>query len=102
MYQLLKYLYLMYIDVHIERQCHSTRLINTGNQVLLFLFSNWIFLFRNYRYIAKVHLGNILHRARRSDEAVLVLHAAIDHYRHSPVAHITLGNVYATLAFYNV
>ncbi|XP_045581208.2 tetratricopeptide repeat protein 17 isoform X1 [Procambarus clarkii] len=57
---------------------------------------------RNYRYIAKVHLGNILHRARRSDEAVLVLHAAIDHYRHSPVAHITLGNVYATLAFYNV
>ncbi|XP_027224243.2 tetratricopeptide repeat protein 17 [Penaeus vannamei] len=57
---------------------------------------------RNYRYIPMVHLGNILHRARRSDEAVLVLHAAIDHYRHSPVAHITLGNVYATLAFYNV
>ncbi|XP_068207813.1 tetratricopeptide repeat protein 17 [Palaemon carinicauda] len=57
---------------------------------------------RNYRYIPQVHLGNILHRSRRSDEAVLVLHAAIDHYRHSPVAHITLGNVYATLAFYNV
>ncbi|KAK4302085.1 hypothetical protein Pmani_025813 [Petrolisthes manimaculis] len=57
---------------------------------------------RNYRYIPKVHLGNILHRARRSDEAVLVLHAAVDHHRTSPVAHITLGNVYATLAFYNV
>lgn len=57
---------------------------------------------RQYRYIPQVHLGNILHRARHSDEAALVLHAAIDHYRHSPVAHITLGNVYATLSFYNV
>ncbi|KAK8402915.1 hypothetical protein O3P69_000887 [Scylla paramamosain] len=57
---------------------------------------------RHFRYIPKVHLGNILHRARRSDEAVLVLHAAIDHFRNSPMAHITLGNVYATLAFYNV
>ncbi|XP_076045248.1 tetratricopeptide repeat protein 17 isoform X2 [Oratosquilla oratoria] len=57
---------------------------------------------RNLRYIPLVHLGNVLHRARRSDEAALVLHAAIDHNRHSPVAHITLGNVYATLSFYNV
>lgn len=61
-----------------------------------------LFYYRNFRYIPKVHLGNILHRARRSDEAVLVLHAAVDHHRTSPIAHITLGNVYATLAFYNV
>ena len=57
---------------------------------------------RNERHIPLVHLGNIFHRAHHSDEAAIVLHMAIDHHLHSPKAHVTLGNVYATLAFYNV
>jgi tetratricopeptide (TPR) repeat protein len=52
------------------------------------------------RHIALVHLGNILHQARRSAEAAIVLHAAIDHAPRDPISHWTLGNVYTVLGDY--
>ncbi|KAF4520839.1 hypothetical protein B566_EDAN007135 [Ephemera danica] len=52
------------------------------------------------RHIALVHLGNILHQARRSAEAAIVLHAAIDHAPRDAISHWTLGNVYTVLGDY--
>lgn len=52
------------------------------------------------RHIALIHLGNVLHQARRSAEAAIVLHAAIDHAPRDPISHWTLGNVYTVLGDY--
>jgi tetratricopeptide (TPR) repeat protein len=53
------------------------------------------------RHIALVHLGNILHQAKRSAEAAIVLHAAVDHAPRDAISHWTLGNVYTVLGDYN-
>ena len=46
-------------------------------------------------------LANVFHRARRSIEAAIVIHAAIDVSRDLNVNHFTLGNIYAVLFRYN-
>ena len=46
-------------------------------------------------------LANVFHRARRSFEAAIVMHAAIDVSRDLNVNHFTLGNIYAVLLSYN-
>lgn len=51
--------------------------------------------FSQYRDIAYVSLGNILHRSKYSHEAAIVLEASIDLSSNLNVNHFTLGNVYA-------
>ena len=48
-----------------------------------------------YRHIPLVSLGNVLHRAKSSEEAAIVIHAAIDVAPDVPISHYTLGNIYA-------
>ena len=40
-------------------------------------------------------LANVLHQTRYSNEAAIVIHAAIDISRELNVNHFTLGNIYA-------
>ncbi|XP_074659865.1 tetratricopeptide repeat protein 17-like isoform X2 [Tubulanus polymorphus] len=51
--------------------------------------------------IAQISLANILHRARYSTEAAIVVHAALDISKELNVNHFTLGNIYAVLGDYN-
>jgi len=50
---------------------------------------------RQYVDVAYVSLGNILHRAKYSKEAAIVLTAALDLSKALNVNHFTLGNIYA-------
>ena len=45
--------------------------------------------------VALISLANILHRARYSNEAAIVVHAALDVSQELNVNHFTLGNIYA-------
>ncbi|RXG71025.1 Tetratricopeptide repeat protein 17 [Armadillidium vulgare] len=56
---------------------------------------------REYRYVVLFHLGNILHRSHESEDAAIVLHMALDHYKRSAAIHEILGCVYATVGYYN-
>ncbi|XP_035208344.1 tetratricopeptide repeat protein 17-like [Stegodyphus dumicola] len=56
---------------------------------------------REYKYVALLSLGNILHHTHLSEEAAIVVHAAVDIAPDIAVSHFTLGNIYAVLADYN-
>ncbi|CAD5117844.1 DgyrCDS6590 [Dimorphilus gyrociliatus] len=56
---------------------------------------------RQHKDVALISLANILHRAKRSKEAAVLLHAAIDINSDLNVNHFTLGNIYAVLGDYN-
>ena len=45
--------------------------------------------------VALISLANILHRAHYSNEAAIVVHAALDVSKELNVNHFTLGNIYA-------
>lgn len=45
--------------------------------------------------VALISLANILHRARYSSEAAIVVQAALDVSKELNVNHFTLGNIYA-------
>ena len=45
--------------------------------------------------MALISLANILHRARHSNEAAIVVQAALDVSKDLNVNHFTLGNIYA-------
>ena len=45
--------------------------------------------------VALISLANVLHRARYSNEAAVVVHAALDVSKELNVNHFTLGNIYA-------
>ena len=45
--------------------------------------------------MALISLANVLHRARYSNEAAVVVHAALDVSKELNVNHFTLGNIYA-------
>ncbi|VDH90415.1 Hypothetical predicted protein [Mytilus galloprovincialis] len=51
---------------------------------------------RHQKDVALISLANILHRARYSNEAAVVVHAALDVSKELNVNHFTLGNIYAT------
>ena len=51
-----------------------------------------------WKYIPLTSLGNILHRAHRSEEAAIVMHNAVDVSAENPISHFTLGNIYAVSA----
>ena len=50
---------------------------------------------RMHKDVALVSLSNILHQVHYSDEAAIVIHAAIDISRELAVSYFTLGNIYA-------
>jgi len=45
--------------------------------------------------VALVSLANVLHRSHFSNEAAIVMHAALDVSHDLNVNHFTLGNIYA-------
>lgn len=51
--------------------------------------------------VALISLANVLHRGHLSEEAAIVVHAAIDIAPDNAICHFTLGNIYAVLAEYN-
>ncbi|BFZ05335.1 hypothetical protein BsWGS_08373 [Bradybaena similaris] len=51
--------------------------------------------------VALISLANILHRARYSNEAAILVHAALEVSKELNVNHFTLGNIYAVLGEYN-
>lgn len=65
------------------------------NVLKLNVFLIFFFLYRDYKYIALISLGNILHHCRHSDEAAIVVRAAVDNAPDSAICHFTLGNIYA-------
>lgn len=56
---------------------------------------------RKYKDIPLLNLAGILHQSRNSEEAAILLHAAIDHDPFQASNYLALGNVYAVLANYN-
>lgn len=56
---------------------------------------------REYRDIPFLNLALILHKARYSTEAAIILHAAVDHAPIQPTNYFVLGNVYASMGEYN-
>lgn len=51
--------------------------------------------FRMQKDVALISLANVLHRSRYSNEAAIVVHAALDVSKELNVNHFTLGNIYA-------
>ncbi len=51
-----------------------------------------------HKDVALISLANVLHRARFSNEAAVVVHAALDVSKELNVNHFTLGNIYAVSA----
>ncbi|KAG0411227.1 hypothetical protein HPB47_011658 [Ixodes persulcatus] len=56
---------------------------------------------REHKDVALISLGNVLHRSHLSEEAAIVVHAAVDTAPDNAICHFTLGNIYAVLADYN-
>ncbi|KAK3594378.1 hypothetical protein CHS0354_032887 [Potamilus streckersoni] len=56
---------------------------------------------RQHKDVALISLANVLHRAKYSNEAAIVVHAALDISKELNVNHFTLGNIYAVLGEYN-
>lgn len=56
--------------------------------------------FRMHKDVALISLANVLHRARYSNEAAIVVHAALDVSKELNVNHFTLGNIYAVSTKY--
>ncbi|CAL1533702.1 unnamed protein product [Lymnaea stagnalis] len=56
---------------------------------------------RQQKDVALISLANILHRARFSNEAAILVHAALEMSKELNVNHFTLGNIYAVLGEYN-
>eukprot|EP00106_Octopus_bimaculoides_P009784 XP_014777226.1 PREDICTED: tetratricopeptide repeat protein 17-like [Octopus bimaculoides] len=56
---------------------------------------------RMQKDVALISLANVLHRARYSNEAAIVVHAALDVSKELNVNHFTLGNIYEVLGEYN-
>lgn len=50
--------------------------------------------------VALISLANVLHRARYSNEAAVVVHAALDVSKELNVNHFTLGNIYAVSLYF--
>ena len=67
----------------------------------LFYFYLFILCFRHYKDLALLNLGAIFHQAKRSAEAAIVLHAALDHQPRTAEANLMLANVYVVLGDYN-
>ena len=59
-----------------------------------FIFASFT-IFRRYKDVAFVSLANILHQSHYSNEAAIVVHAALDVSNELTVNHFTLGNIYA-------
>ncbi|PZC82481.1 hypothetical protein B5X24_HaOG210230 [Helicoverpa armigera] len=56
---------------------------------------------REYKDIALLSMGLILHRSKVADDAVIVLGAAVDHDEHCPINHFILGNAFAVMGDFN-
>lgn len=52
--------------------------------------------------MALINLGNVLHRCHHSEEAAIVVQAAVDSAPEFALCHFTLGNIFAVrhISFY--
>ncbi|GAB6030863.1 Tetratricopeptide repeat protein 17 [Chamberlinius hualienensis] len=53
------------------------------------------------KHVALLNLGNVLHQSQQSEDASVVVLAAIEISSHDPILHYALGNIYAVLTRYN-
>lgn len=74
----------------------TSKFFNSANTNSLIFFCNY----RQYRDIPLLTTGGILHAARQSAEAAIVLHTAINYAPDQSRQHLALGNIYATLGDY--
>lgn len=51
--------------------------------------------------MALLSLGTIFHRGKKTEDALTVLHAAVDHNPHYPSNHFVLANAYAVSGDFN-
>ena len=58
-------------------------------------YCEWYCSYSYQKDVALISLANILHRARYSNEAAILVHSALDLSRELNVNHFTLGNIYA-------
>lgn len=56
---------------------------------------------REYKDIALLSMGLILHRSKMTEDAIIVLGAATDHDPQCPINHFVLANAFAILGDYN-
>lgn len=56
---------------------------------------------RELKYVALLNLGEVLHHAGKSEDAAVVISAAVDLMPNDPMLYYTLGNVYAALTEFN-
>lgn len=74
---------------------YSFAIIVFHNVLSLYVLLIFFFFYRDYKYIALISLGNILHHCRHSEDAAIVVRAAVDNAPDSAICHFTLGNIYA-------
>ena len=60
-----------------------------------YYYCKWYCSYSYQKDVALISLANILHRARYSNEAAILVHSALDLSRELNVNHFTLGNIYA-------
>ncbi|CAG9792164.1 unnamed protein product [Diatraea saccharalis] len=56
---------------------------------------------REYKDVALLNLGSILHRSKKTEDAIIVLGAAVDHNPQYHINHFLLATAYAVLGEYN-
>ena len=62
---------------------------------------NNFFSSRLQKDVALISLANIMHRAKFSNEAAILVHAALEVSKELNVNHFTLGNIYAVSPYFN-
>lgn len=57
---------------------------------------------RAFKDIPLLCLGNLLHRSQHTEEAAIVVHAAVDMAPHVPINHYLLGNIYMAMLDFTI
>ena len=60
-----------------------------------------VFVHREHKDIALVSMANVLHRAKQSLDAAILMHAALETSSELDVAYFALGDIYAVSLYLN-